>query len=80
MGFDPEEQVKGGPRTKRAKVAASAECVERVHRFGPAAGEVNVMKGCDLSVKCAVSGIRCCGRFSDISGRLHFPPKEGAVL
>ena len=41
-----------------AKVAAGAENVDQIRRFETLTGRANILKGCELSLKCAATGIR----------------------
>ena len=42
-----------------AKVAASAESMGHIRKFGTPAGGVNVTEGCELIPGFAASGLRC---------------------
>ena len=55
-GFGPEELMRGGPRTKLATVAAAAAIVDQIHERETLTGEVSILEGCELSLKCAAPG------------------------
>ena len=63
MGFDTAKAggqsigIKGGPGMKMAR----AESVDQMHKFETFAERVSITKGCELSLKCVASGIRCWG-------------------
>ena len=80
LGFKPSEPTRGRPRAKMAKMAATADSVGQIHRYGAQAGKVYIPEGCDLSLKCVASGIKSWGAFRNVSGRPHFPPTGGAAL
>ena len=63
-----------------AEVAAKAESIEDGEGLEAPAGSANVLRSCELGLKCVASGVRRRGRFCEIRGRQHFPPSEGAVL
>ena len=80
MGFDPVEQIKWGPRTKTAEVAAAAESLGQIHKLETLAGKGNVWKGSELSPKCVETGVRYTGAFCVLPGRPRPPLTAGAFL
>ena len=67
-------RLRGGPRAKMTKVAASGGGVEQIHKIE------DIMKGRELGLKCVASGMRFWGAFRDTSGRPHFPPRKEAAI
>ena len=55
----PGEPIGGGPRTKVANIAATADTVEQIRRYETIAGKVNILEWCNLGLKCVAPGIRC---------------------
>ena len=58
VGLEDGGVTKGGPRSNMAKIAATAEYLERMQRLGALGGRAIVMRGCELSLTSAGSGIR----------------------
>ena len=56
LGFGPGGQIRGGPGTKMATVAAAAAIVDQIHERETLTGEVSILEGCELSLKCAAPG------------------------
>ena len=79
-GIEPCGPTRGCPRSKRAKVEAVADSVERERRFETLAGKVSMLRRSDLSLKCIASGISYLAAFCDMSGGRHFPRTEKAAL
>ena len=63
-----------------AKVAEKAEWIEDIHLLDAVAGRANMLRSCELSLKCVASGIRCWGHFREMRGRELSPPQEEAAL
>ena len=79
LGLGPSDPIKGGRRAEVAEIAATADIVEQMHRYGALAGGGNILEGCDHSFKCVASGITCWATFCDMSGGPHFPRKGEAA-
>ena len=58
VGVDQGEAIMGGPRREMAKVAEMAESVEAIQRFEAFAGKADVLRSCELLLKCVASGAR----------------------
>ena len=76
VGLEDGGVTEGGPRSKMAKFAATAEYLERVQRIGSLGGRANVMRRCELSLTSAGSGLRRGGNFLELAGRQHFPRQK----
>ena len=56
VGFDHHEAGTGGPRIRMAKVAEKAESIVDIRRFWAFTGRANVLRNCELSLRCVESG------------------------
>ena len=56
VGFDHDEAATGGPQRRMAKVEETAESVVDFRRFWAFAGRANVLRSCELSLKCVELG------------------------
>ena len=80
MGLGPDKVATGDPRSKVAEAAARAGTAEQMQRLEAKSGRADVLRICELRLKCVAAGTRCWGRFCEITGRQHVPPSGEAVL
>ena len=80
VGPEDDDTSKGGPKSKIAKIAATAGSLGQIQRFEATASRTVVTHWCELSLRSVAPGIRWRGNFSELTGREHFAPSEEVVL